>query len=335
MATSWTLSSSDALDPQARTLLIDFAKHPAQSLAVDDVAYVAALRANFPEFLRLAGEPEPLASVEQAFARGPHGPIELRIYRPEMLAVPALLVWFHGGGYVAGDLDTYDSPVRALANRCRCTVVAVAYRLAPENPYPAGIEDAYAALHWAGARAQKLGARAVVVGGDSAGGLIAAVAAMLARDRSGPTVSLQVLLYPDADARPGFHYPSWQQYDGCLLDRAAKDRQLAIYLPASVDRTQPHVSPALCAPEDLRGLPPALIVTAEFDPQRDEGEEYATRLRDAGIATSLTRYPGMIHGFFQMAGKLTAGKQVIEQVAAAIARVGANPVSVSRPNTRC
>jgi acetyl esterase len=255
----------------------------------------------------LAGPPEPVAHVEEAVASSPRGTVPVRIYRPQTRSRAPLLVWFHGGGFVVGDIDTYDSPMRALANRCGCTVVSVAYRLAPEHPYPAGIEDAYTALHWAAANARTLGADPEAI-----------VAAMLARERCGPEVFMQVLLYPDGDARAGFNHASWRHYDGCVLERLVKDRQLAMYLPVSVDRTHPHVSPALSIPEYLRGMPSALIVTGEFDPQRDEGEQYAMRLRDAGIATSLTRNPGMIHGFFQMAEKFDAGKKVIGQVAAAI-----------------
>ncbi len=233
------------------------------------------------------------------------GSIPVGVYRPLASASTPLLIWFHGGGFVVGDLDAFDAPLRALANRCACTVLSVDFRLAPEHSYPAAIEDAHAALCWAAAHAAELGAdsQRVVVGGDSAGGNIATVAAMLARDRGGPEVALEVLLYPDADARPGINHASWREHDGRILERASKDRQLATVLPALIDQSQPHISPALATPANLRGLPPALVVTGEFDPQRDEEELYAARLRDAAVPVSLVRYPGMIHGFFQMAGR--------------------------------
>jgi acetyl esterase len=220
-------------------------------------------------------------------------------------------------------LDAFDAPLRALANRCRCPVAAVDYRLAPEHPYPAGIEDGYAALEWAAAHvsdlAGGLGASRIILGGDSAGGNIATVVAMLAHERGGPAVALQVLLYPPTDLRPGVDYQSWRDHDGRLLDRVAKDRWHAMYLPDNVDRTQRQVSPALASAQSLSGLPPAFIVTAEFDPLRDEGELYAAQLREASVPVALVRYPGMIHGFFQMAARLDAGRQVMDRVAAAVA----------------
>jgi len=318
----WDTPITGRLDPLAKLLLDLFAIRPKQNEPSDD-RYLAALRNGLPRVAKLAGPPEHVDRVDNAKAQGPRGTIPIRIYRPRTNSAAPLLIWFHGGGFVVGDLDTFDAPLRALANCCACTVLSVDYRLAPEHPYPAAIEDAYAVLAWAATRADEFGVNAerVVVGGDSAGGNIATVAAMLARDRGGPTIALQVLLYPDGDARAGFNYASWREHDGRVLERTSKDRQLAMYLPASIERSQPHVSPALASPQYLSGMPPALVVTCEFDPQRDEGELYAARLREAAVPVSLVRYPGMIHGFFQMAGKLDAGRHVIERVAAAAAAV--------------
>jgi acetyl esterase len=315
----WETPDTGRLDPQAKLILDLFAKRPAFDEPRDD-RYIAVLRLGFPGIAKLAGPSELIDRVDNAQVNGPGGGIPVRIYRPRALATAPLLVWFHGGGFVVGDLDTFDAPLRALANRCACTVLSVEYRLAPEHPHPAALEDAYATLRWAASHAADLGvpSRRIVVGGDSAGGNIATVAAMLARDRGGPDVALQVLLYPDADARAGFNYASWREHDGRVLERASKDRQLAMVFPPPIDRSGPHVSPALAMPEDLRGLPPALIVTGEFDPQRDEGELYAERLREATVPVSLVRYPGMIHGFFQMAGQLDASRHVMARVALAI-----------------
>jgi acetyl esterase len=298
----WNTPNSGHLDPQAEALLDEFAKRPKLAAPLDDLSYVTALRAGYVGIVRLAGPRERVDRVEDVSANGPSGAIPMRIYRPQARSGGPLVVWFHGGGFVVGDLDTHDAPMRALANRCRCTVLSVAYRLAPEHPYPAGVEDAYASLDWAATHTADIGSdpERIVIGGDSAGGNIATVAAMLGLQRG------------------GFNYPSWKENDGRILDRVSKDRQLAMYLPASVDRAVPHVSPALSSLRDLKGMPPALIVTGEFDPQRDEGELYATRLRDASVRTSLLRYPGMIHGFFQMAGRLAAGRDVIERVAAPV-----------------
>ena len=318
LAPAWDVPNAGRLDPQAQSLLEIFAKAPRIAEPRDD-RYIAILRAGFPALARLAGAPEPVAHVEDLQIDGPRGAVPLRLYRPKTGEPKPLLIWFHGGGFILGDLDTSDAPLRAVANRCGCQIVSVAYRLAPEHPFPAAIEDGYAALLWAAAQLHPLGARRIVVGGDSAGGNIASAVAMLARERSGPEIALQVLLYPDADARAGFNSASWCDHDGRVLDRASKDRQLAFYLPPDIDRAQPLVSPALAPLHALTGLPPALIVTAEFDPQRDEGELYAAHLREAKVPVALHRYPGMIHGFFQMAAKLDAARHLIARVADAVA----------------
>jgi acetyl esterase len=318
IAPAWDVPSTGRVDPQAQALLDVFARAP-RVIEPHDDRYIAILRAGFPAFTRLAGAPEPVDHVDDFQTQGPNGTIPLRLYRPQADARKSLLIWFHGGGFILGDLDTNETPSRALTNRSGCAVLAVDYRLAPEHPFPAGIEDGYAALAWAAARVHELGASRIVIGGDSAGGNIATAVAMLARERNGPDIALQVLIYPDADARAGFNYASWRDNDGRVLDRGSKDRQLVFYLPPQIDRMQPRVSPALAPTQALSGLPPALIVTGEFDPQRDEGEFYASRLREAGVPVALHRYRGMIHGFFQMAAKLDAGRDLITQVAAAVA----------------
>ncbi len=264
------------------------------------------------------------AQVRDLAIDGRGGALRLRLYLPEPRASTALLVWLHGGGFVSGGLDSHDAPLRALAEAAGCAVVAVEYRLAPAHPYPAAIRDAHAALLWASAHAGELGAdpSRLAVGGDSAGGNLATVAAMLCRDLGGPRLALQVLVYPDGDARAGPHRESWRLHDGLVLGRADKDRTLALYLPAGIDRSDPHVSPALAPIGALRGLAPALVLTAEFDPQRDEGEAYATRLRQAGVTVCLTRYPGMIHGFWQMTGLAVPAGRANRQIAAALADDG-------------
>ncbi len=316
--TVWETPTTGRLDPQAAALLDLFAKAPKIDEPRDD-RYIAIVRMGFAAFAKLAGFPEPVDRVEDAQVNGPRGPIPIRLYRPRTSRPAPLLVWFHGGGFIVGDLDTFDAPMRALANRCRCPVLAVDYRLAPEHPFPAGIEDGYAALAWAAAHMDDIGSDRLIVGGDSAGGNIATVVAMLAHERGGPRLALQVLLYPDADSRAGVNYPSWRDHDGCVLDRVATERWHAMYLPDNVDRMQRHVSPALAPAQSLSGLPPAFIVTAEFDPLRDEGEIYAERLREASVPVALVRYPGMIHGFMQMAAKLDAASQVMDRIAAVLA----------------
>jgi acetyl esterase len=253
------------------------------------------------------GEPEPVEAVEDRTIPGPAGDIPVRIYRP---AEPtgALLVWYHGGGWVIGDLQTADPTARKLANRSGAVVVSVDYRLAPEHPYPAAVDDAWAALQWVDAHASELGGdpTRVAVGGDSAGGNLSAVVALLARDTGGPAVRHQLLVYPAVDLT--MSHPSMDENgEGYLLTKAGMTWFIGHYLGPADGRAgldkDPKVSP-LHAP-DLSGLAPATVITAGFDPLRDEGRSYAAALEAAGVAVEEHRYPTMIHGFISM-GSITA-----------------------------
>lgn len=246
-----------------------------------------------------ARPPLPMARVEALRAPGPAGPLPCRFYVPPgpAAAEPApLLVYFHGGGWVIGDLDTHDDVCRFIATRAGVRVLSVGYRLAPEHPFPAPVEDAVAAFAWAAANAAGLGADPgrIAVGGDSAGGNLSAVVSMLARDGGGPRPAMQLLIYPVTDARA--ETTSRRLFaDGYLLTQADMDFFEARYLPPAVDRDDPRVS-VLRAP-DPSDLPPAYVVTAGFDPLRDEGEEYARRMREAGVPVALRRHPGLVHSF--------------------------------------
>ncbi len=286
-----------------------------------DCALILRRLATGTPFATLAGSPPPVAEARDLVLDGPAGALPARLYLPAPRRSLGLLVWLHGGGFVSGDLDGHDVPLRALAHAAGCAVLSVQYRLAPAHPFPAALEDAHAALCRASARARDWGCdpARLVVGGDSAGGNLATGAAMLCRDRGGPRLALQVLVYPDADARRGCNRQSWRDHDGLVLGRREKDRTLDLYLPGAIDRTAPLVSPALAPLATLRGLCPALVLTAEFDPQRDEGEHYAGRLREAGVAVALTRHDGMIHGFWQMGALLQAAHEATRQIAAAMA----------------
>lgn len=302
----WLVPDTGTIAPAAQTLL-DFMR----SLAAAPTAIEGG-----PSHGNLSGRPEPVQRVEELEVAGGAGPVPGRLYRPAGCEGGPLLLWFHGGGFVGGGLNSHDVPLRALANRAGCAILSVAYRLAPAHPFPAAVEDAAASIGWAAANAGSLGldAARIMVGGDSAGGSIATAGIMLA----GQPVALQILVYPDTDARAGINHPSWSMFDGIVLDRAGKEIVLDQYLPPGIDRTQPHASPVLAPPDLLRILPPTLVVTAEFDPQRDEGERYADQLRGAGVRVALTRIPGMIHGFLQMAGVLKQGRQLLDEMAAAI-----------------
>jgi acetyl esterase len=240
-----------------------------------------------------------LAEVEDRRIPGAAGEIGVRVYRPEGRAPLPALVYFHGGGWVIGSLETHDGACRELANRVGCVVVSVDYRLAPESRYPAAAEDCYAATKWVAGNAQALGVdpARIGIGGDSAGGNLTAVVALMARDRGGPALRHQLLIYPVTDA--DFGRPSYRENaEGYLLTTKAMEWFWGHYVPDPAQRAEPYAAPLRA--KDLAGLPPAFVITAEYDPLRDEGEAYAKRLQQAGVPTRLQRYDGAIHGFFAM-----------------------------------
>lgn len=244
----------------------------------------------------------PVAAAFDRTIRTPDGELPVRIYTPRASAgALPLLVFFHGGGFVVGGLETHDLTCRHISLKADCIVMAVDYRLAPEHKFPAAPNDALAAVRWAGEHAAQIGADGsrIAVGGDSAGGNLAAVTALRVRDEGGPKLSGQLLIYPMTDyPKPGT--ASLLEYgEGYFLSRGALLWFYEQYLNSETDAGHVFCSPLKA--KDLRGLPPALVITAEYDPLRDEGEAYAARLRRDGVATESHRYDGMIHGFFGMA----------------------------------
>jgi acetyl esterase len=226
-----------------------------------------------------------------------------------------LLVYFHGGGWVLGGIETHDGVCRELANAAGCVVVSVDYRLAPEHKFPAAVEDCYAATQWAAAHAGDLGAdaRRLAVGGDSAGGNLAAVVSQMAPDRGGPPIVFELLVYPVTTA--AFDTPSYRDNaEGYLLTAGDMRWFWNHYLNGPADADNPYASPLRAT--RLAGLPPALVITAEFDPLRDEGEQYAQRLEEAGVPTRLIRYDGMIHGFFGMSHMMDKAKAAVREAGA-------------------
>jgi acetyl esterase len=266
----------------------------------------------------IVGPPEEIGGVENLRIPHPERPIPIRIFTPEGECPFACLVYFHGGGWVVCDLDTHDAACRAIARRAGAVVVAVDYRLSPEYKFPAAVEDCYAAVQWVTANAARLRVdpRRIVVGGDSAGGNLSTVMCLKCRDEGGPALALQVLVYPVTNLA-SFDTPSYQEFaEGYYLTRSEMEWFRGHYLARTEDAQHPYASPLL-AP-DLRGLPPALVITAECDTLRDEGEAYARRLAEAGVEVTCTRYGGMIHPFFSLGGVLSQGRRAIEQVAAAV-----------------
>ena len=245
---------------------------------------------------------------------GPDGEIPIRLYYPDGDAPFATLVYFHGGGWVIGDLDTHHGFCHALAKTSGCLVVAVDYRLAPEHRYPAAVEDAYAATTWVAENSELIQADPdrFAVCGDSAGGHLAAVVSLMARDRKGPRIDLQILIYPITDC--SFDTPSYEENrEGYMLTHDLMKWFWNHFINIESEADDPYVSPLRA--ESFRDLPPALILTAEYDPLRDEGDAYAEKLQGAGVNVTLTRYPGMIHAFIRMTAQLDKANVALGQVA--------------------
>jgi acetyl esterase len=268
---------------------------------------------------RPASTPEApaIGPVKDLAAEGPLGSIPLRLYRPAGVDAAArlpVLVYFHGGGWVIGDLDTHDTLCRQLTAEAGVSVVSVDYRLAPEHKFPAAVDDSWAATRWVFAHAAELGVDGgrLAVGGDSAGGNLAAVVALLARDGGGPAIRLQVLLYPVTDTNT--ETDSYRaNAEGFLLTRESMRWFFDHYVRGEADAADWRLSP-LRAPS-LAGVAPALVVTAGFDPLRDEGEAYARRLREAGVRVDAVCYGGMIHGFAPMGRLIRTGNRAVSLVA--------------------
>lgn len=256
---------------------------------------------------------EEMHEVRELAAPGPAGPIRVRLYRPTAQAHLPLVVFFHGGGFVLCDLETHDALCRSLARASGCAVASVEYRLAPETRFPGALEDAYAATAWLATQAKPLGldTQRLAVCGDSAGGTLAATVSMLAKDRGGPRLSYQVLIYPGTDFA-GQSTSMWELSEGHLLSAAMIRWFGECYVGETGQAANPLVSP-LRAPS-LAGLPPATVITAEYDPLRDEGEAYADRLREAGVSVVARRYLGMLHGFASMPYATPVADRVIADI---------------------
>lgn len=265
-----------------------------------------------------AGEPEPVAVVEDRIIPNGDCALRLRLYRPASELPLPVLVFAHGGGWVFGDLDSVDRPCRVLANAVPAVVISVDYRLAPEARFPIPCEDVYRALEYAAANAATFGADGsrIALGGDSAGGNLAAAVSLMARDRNGPAIDFQLLIYPATDAADTRPSMTGECSTGFGLTRAGMEWFWRQYAGDPETARHPYASPVNAA--SLRGLPPALIITAEYDPLRDQGEAYGAMLSSAGVPVITKRYAGMIHGFYPMRAAIDAARQALDDSAAAI-----------------
>ncbi|MXZ29519.1 MAG: alpha/beta hydrolase [Acidimicrobiia bacterium] len=306
------------LDPQAITVLKrmeDDGFRLSPEMTADE------MRAHTIQTQQEAG-PAEVGRVEDRVIRGPEGnDLTLRIFWPHGAGdgdrLPGVVVFFHGGGWVLGSIETHEPQVRSMVNRTGLIYVSVEYRRAPEDPYPAAVEDCYAATCWVAANAAELGAdpARLAVAGDSAGGNLAAVTAMVARDRGGPPIAFQVLVYPCCDMDPDAWWSMAAHADGPLLTRAIMGWFYDHYT-GDADRTDPYMAPLHASSH--AGLPPALVITAEYDVLCDEAEAYAAKLAAAGCEVTCSRYDGMFHGFFGFDAEMDAAEAAQAEAAAAL-----------------
>jgi acetyl esterase len=305
------------LHPQVKKILEE-----AASLGLPDYQDLSPTAAR-KQMLELTPPVDPLLAVkgvENLMIPGPKGEIPIRLYYPSGQPPFAVLVYFHGGGWVMGDLDTHHGVCHALAKQSRCLVVSVDYRLAPEHRYPAAVEDAYAATSWVAQNTDAIQADPdrLAVGGDSAGNHLAAVVALMARDRNGPRIDLQVLIYPITDF--SFNSPSYlENKDGYMLTRDLMKWFWNHFIDDEGQANDPYVSPLRA--KNFSDLPQAVIITAEYDPLRDEGEAYGKKLQEAGVKVTLSRYAGMIHGFIRMTAQLDHAKEAVDEIAGRLREV--------------
>ncbi|MFL6104746.1 MAG: alpha/beta hydrolase [Actinomycetes bacterium] len=303
-----------ALLPEIRSLLDQQATSGRPPLHHQSVEQARAFHA--ADAAALNGPPAPVAAVADRRVPGPAGELPVRVYTPEGEPPFPIVVFFHGGGWVVGTLDTYDPLCRALAAATPAVVVSVDYRLAPEHRWPAAVEDAYAATEWASRNAAALGGvqHRLAVAGDSAGGNLAAVVALGARDRGGPAIAFQLLVYPVLDAAGDT--ASWREYaDGYHLTADGMRWYWDHYL-GGADGAAPDASPLRAA--FVGGLPPALVIGAEYDILRDEGEAYAARLAEAGVDASASRHAGVVHGFVRWRAVTGAAGDALQEAATAL-----------------
>jgi acetyl esterase len=325
----WLFGRPPQLDGQELAadihVLLQLAKWSGETSLVEGRTVEQARAENLEGVPVVCGPARPMARVEEMAIPGPAGEIPARLYVALGAPQPPqpLLIYYHGGGWVIGDLETHDGLCRFLAEHSGCRVLSVDYRLAPEHPFPAPGEDCFAAFAWAAEHADELGAdpARIAVAGDSAGGNMAAVVCLMARDGGGARPAMQLLLYPVTDAVGG--QASRETFaKGFLLTRNDMEWFEAHYLPDGAEADDPRVSIMRAA--DVSDLPPAYVVTAGFDPLRDEGEVYATRMREAGVQVALRRQSSLIHGFANLTAICASARAAMFEVTGAL-RMGLGP----------
>lgn len=302
------------LNPQAQALIdaaVASGLPPVYTLPADEAR--KRMRAAF-----IQGEPEPITLMRDSLIPGPAGGIPVRLYHPAPGSRRPLVLFFHGGGWTVNDIDTHDRLATLLAKQSACAVLSVDFRRAPEAKYPAAVDDAYTAFIWAVGNADTLDAdpARVCVAGDSSGGTLAAVTALLARDRHGPSIRQQVLLYPVTDYLDPLTKSYIERGTGYSLNHDFMAWSWSNFLPSQWSRDDPYLFPLRA--KDLSGLPAAVILTAEYDPLRDEGAAYAERLKDAGVPVDYWNLEDQMHGFAMQTLTIDRAREVVEIVASKI-----------------
>lgn len=307
------------LDPQAHAVLDALAE-----IGLPPPHTVSPRQARLNASQRPRAPGPAVGDVQDRSIPGPAGGVPVRVYTPEGQGPFPVLVWFHGGGMLVGDLEAADGNARNLCVGAACLVVSVDYRLAPESKFPAAPEDCYAVTKWVAEQSASIeaDARRIAVGGDSAGGNLAAAVALMARDRDGPTLAHQLLVNPMLDC--DYDTASYlRNAVGYLLTRDSMIWFWNHYLRNDSDKANPYAAPLQA--KDLRGLPPVLVITAEYDPLLDEGKAYARRLQEQGVPATTLGYDGMIHGFFGMSAVLDQGKKAMDDACAALLEAFESP----------
>jgi acetyl esterase len=302
-----------SLDPQTQLVLAQLAAvgaPPLETLTPEEARKAFKL----PQ-----GELEPVGKVKEITIPGPESDIPIRVYYPKesQITYPAL-VYYHGGGWVVGNIDSHDNVCRAITNLANCVTISVDYRLAPEYKFPAAVEDSFVTLQYIYDHASEfqIDQRRIAVGGDSAGGNLAAVVANLAKDRNSPPICFQLLFYPSTNLGGEPTASMQDNAEGYFLTKGTMEWFRDCYLNGEEDKQNPLVSPSLY--KNFSGLPPTLVITAEYDPLRDEGEDYANMLAEAGVEVEVVRYDGTIHGFISMAVVIDLGKAALEKAGSAL-----------------
>ncbi|MBV9713638.1 MAG: alpha/beta hydrolase [Ktedonobacteraceae bacterium] len=316
------------LDPRFQALVEQTARP--QNIQSDPMEVLARQRANtsLQDIKRMLEtlniQLESVAYIEDRVIPGPAGDIPIRLYTPHGAGPFPILVFFHGGGWIAGNLETHDPICRSVCHAAGCLVLSVDNRLAPEHKFPAGVQDCYAATCWMATHATQFNAdpTRIAVAGDSAGGNFAAAVAQMSRDQGGPALVFQLLLWPPMGFR--LTTASWKEYNGYMgMTSQAFTIVRDLYLNSEEEQKHPYAAPLLA--RNLHGLPPALIITAECDPLRDGGEQYGQRLSEAGVPVTVSRYDGMLHGFMHMKTVVPdRADQALAEVGDALRRVFAH-----------